>query len=85
MRGVGVEENYTQAFSLYEKAALQGHADAANNLADMYFNGEGVPQDFTLARKWFDFAASKNVAEAMFTLGIMYEQGLESKRYECSF
>ncbi|UZM99147.1 sel1 repeat family protein [Lysinibacillus sp. MHQ-1] len=42
----------------------------------MYFNGEGVPLDFTLARKWFDFAASKNVAEAMFTLGIIYEQGL---------
>lgn len=42
----------------------------------MYFNGEGVPQDFILAKQWFDYAAEKNVAEAMFTLGIIYEQGL---------
>ncbi len=71
-----MEENDSLAFSYYEKAALQGHADAANNLADMYFNGEVVPQDFILAKQWFDYAAEKNLAEAMFTLGIIYEHGL---------
>ncbi|WP_249727472.1 tetratricopeptide repeat protein, partial [Bacillus paralicheniformis] len=37
---------------------------------------EGVPQEISLAKQWFDNAAEKNVAEAMFTLGIIYEQGL---------
>lgn len=42
----------------------------------MYLNGEGVPVNYKEALKWFKEAAKQNVVEAMFTLGIMYEQGI---------
>ena len=73
---------------MYEAAAKQGHPDAANNLADMYFNGEGVPENLVLAKKWFDFAAQQGVSESMFTLGIIYEQGLgidKNEEQACSY
>lgn len=71
-----VEGEEQKAFNYYKKAAIQNHADAANNLADMYLNGEGVEVDEQLAFNWFMKAAQAGVVEAMFTLGIMYEQGL---------
>ncbi|CAM5308550.1 hypothetical protein LSPH24S_05565 [Lysinibacillus sphaericus] len=59
--GIGVEESYDRAFKLYEAAAQQGHADAANNLADMYLNGESVPENMSLAKHWFEIAAAQGV------------------------
>jgi len=41
----------------------------------MYYNGKGVPQDWSKAREWYEKAAEKGNAEAMFNLGVMYEHG----------
>lgn len=71
-----VPKNDEYAFRLYMCAAEQGHADAMNNVADMYLNGEAVTKDYEQARYWFEQAAERYVPEAMFTLGMMYEQGL---------
>lgn len=79
-----MEGDEERAFYYYEKAALQHHADAANNLADMYLNGEGVATNEQLAFHWFMKAAEAGVVEAMFTLGIMYEQGLGQEVNEVS-
>ena len=38
--------------------ALQGHATAQFNLAVMYYNGEGVPQDLVLAHMWINIAGT---------------------------
>lgn len=41
----------------------------------MYANGQGVPQDYTEAVKWFRLAAEQGDTFAQFILGLMYEQG----------
>ena len=41
----------------------------------MYYNGEGVPQDYGEAVKWFRLAAEQGNAQAQFNLGLMYSIG----------
>lgn len=85
-------EQLEQVLNYYTQGAQLGHADAMNNLADMYLNGEGTTVDYTQAFHWFERAASLGVVEAMFTLGLIHEQGLgvpvdeteAYKWYECS-
>jgi len=43
----------------YRKAAEQGHADAQNNLGVLYMNGQGVPQNRSLAIAWYRQAAAQ--------------------------
>ena len=38
----------------------------------MYRNGEGVPQDYAQAVKWYRKAAEQGYANAQFNLGLMY-------------
>ena len=45
------------------------------NLGVMYHYGEGVAQDFTKAREWFELAAAQGYAEGQFNLGAMYQEG----------
>ena len=44
-------------------------------LGHMYENGEGVPQDYPQALRWYRAAADQNNAGAQFNLGVMYQQG----------
>jgi TPR repeat protein len=41
----------------------------------MYYNGEGVPQDYEEAIKWYRKAADQGDASAQFNLGVSYEYG----------
>ena len=41
----------------------------------MYHNGQGVPQDYEEAAKWYRLAAEQGNARAQFNLGVMYENG----------
>ena len=50
------------AVKWYTLAAEQGDADAQINLAGMYFNGRGVPQDYKTAVKWHTLAAKQGNA-----------------------
>ena len=57
-----------------------GCCEAQNHLGEMYLNGDGVSQDYTQARKWFEEAADDdlwhNDAQAQYNLGIIYRDGL---------
>jgi TPR repeat protein len=46
-----------------------------NNLGVLFANGQGVPQDYTKARAWFEKAAAKDFAPAMFKLGVIFDYG----------
>jgi TPR repeat protein len=48
-----------EAFKKWRPLAEQGDAVAQNNLGIMYFNGEGVPQDYILAHMWLNLAAAQ--------------------------
>ena len=41
----------------------------------MYSRGEGVPQDYAEAVRWYRLAAEQGDAEAQFNLGVMYTDG----------
>ena len=73
--GRGVAQDYAQARAWYEKAAVQGNADAQYNLGVLYNKGRGVAQDYAQARTWYEKAAVQGHAKAQFNLGALYENG----------
>ncbi len=63
-RGVGVENNDSEALKWYRKAAEQGYAKAQYNLGMMYYFGKGVPQDKVTGYQWVILAADRDEKEA---------------------
>lgn len=61
--------------ALIRKEAVEGDATAQNNLGVRYFEGDGVPQDYQEAVKWFQKAAEKEYPMGQFHLAICYENG----------
>ena len=55
--------------------ADQGDADAQFGLGAAYAKGEGVPQDYAEADKWFRLAADQGYAFAQTSLGFAYYAG----------
>jgi TPR repeat protein len=52
------------AVKWYRVAAEQGNASAQYNLARMYANGLGVPQDYATAHMWFNISSAKGHEKA---------------------
>ena len=69
---MGTENDYLNSCLL---KAEQGHSDAQYNLGYMYYNGEGVVQDYKEAVKWYRKAAEQGDADAQYNLGGMYKNG----------
>lgn len=55
--------------------ADQGDDDATYNLGLRYHTGDGVEQDFTKAKQYYERAAEHDHPNALCNLGIMYSQG----------
>ena len=55
--GLGVAQDYKQAFSLYHKAALRNNTDAIVAVAAMYQKGLGVKHNVRIATEWYARAA----------------------------
>lgn len=78
--GIGTEVNYDKAFEwLWRRCGvflLHRNAPAAYTLAEMYFYGRGVKQDYSEARHLYSFAYGngRNV-NAAYRLGEIYEYG----------
>jgi TPR repeat protein len=51
--------DHREAYRLFKPLAQQGIPEAQYNLALMYYNGRGAPQDYILAHMWFNLAASR--------------------------
>lgn len=64
-------QNYSDAVIWYRKAAEQGHTFAQSNLAVLYFNGQGVKQDFSEAEKLWRMAAAKGDKDALHNLNVL--------------
>ena len=60
---------------LLKTRAAQGEAEAQSALGFKYVTGEGVPQDYTAALKWYRRAAAQGIAIAQSSLGFMYYAG----------
>ncbi|MEE8152836.1 MAG: tetratricopeptide repeat protein [candidate division NC10 bacterium] len=57
------------------RSTSQGQADAQFRLGFMYYDGQGVPQNYAEAVNWYRMAASQGQADAQLGLGIMYHNG----------
>jgi len=57
------------------KAAEKGLAYSQYVLGGIYYNGEGVPQDYAEAVKWFRKDAKQGEVYAQYNLGWMYGTG----------
>jgi TPR repeat protein len=55
--------------------AERGNAKAQIILGRMYFDGQGVPQDYSVAMSWWRKAAEQGNAEGQARLGILYRWG----------
>ena len=77
LKGVSAYKSgdYAAAFKEFAALAEQGDVDAQYNLAVMYHNGQGVPQDDKQAVKWNTKAAEQGKAKAKYNLALMYKIG----------
>jgi TPR repeat protein len=57
------------------KRAQEGSVTAQNGLGLLYKVGQGVPQSYGQAKKWFEVAAKQGHAEAQVNLGTLYLRG----------
>ena len=84
--GIGVAQNYNEAFKWFQKAADNGIADACAYLGKMYYEGTGVTQNYNEAFKWYQKAADNGVTGVYTWLGGMYYNGQGvAQNYEEAF
>ena len=60
-----VRADYAVAAQTYRLLAVQGDATAQFMLGSMYYNGQGVPQDYVRAHMWFNLSAAQGNEKAM--------------------
>ena len=68
-------DNEGETLSWYEKAAVQGIAEAQVHLGTLYRTGDGVEKSHEKAKEWYEKAADQGNAEAYFNLGLLHENG----------
>jgi len=70
-----VGEDFASALRLLEPAAELGGGKAQFFLGLMHYTGQGVPQSYREAKKWYIIAAEQGYASAQSALGTMYYKG----------
>ena len=75
LRGLGVAQNYDDAFVWFRMAAEHGNSRAQYYLGSMYALGQGVDQDYAVAMLWWHKAAEQGHAVAQLSLGLKYWLG----------
>jgi uncharacterized caspase-like protein len=74
-RAAYAKGDYAGARDLYLKADHGGFILAANNIGNLYEDGQGVPKDWAQALKWYKKGADAGEPVATFALGWLYETG----------
>jgi len=64
-----------EAIPWLKEAASGGMVDAQHLLGYCYFHGEGINEDFQLAKLWYRKAAAQGNASSMYNLGLMHLHG----------
>ncbi len=68
-------KDFASALRLLEPAAELGGTKAQFFLGLMHYTGEGIPQSYREAKKWYIIAANQGYASAQSALGTMYYKG----------
>lgn len=69
------EGKYDQAFQEFLPLAQAGDLTMQNQVAAMYYTGQGTPQDMEKAAEWFRKAATGGSPEGQYCLGKLYYYG----------
>jgi TPR repeat protein len=69
------QQSDTNSIENIKTNAERGDATAQYKIGAIYYRGQGVPQDFTEAVKWFRKAAEQKFAAAQYDLGVCYRDG----------
>ncbi len=67
--------DFVRAFQEFLPLATAGDVTVQNQIAAMYYTGQGVPQDFAKAAEWFRKAGEGGSPEAQYCLGKLYYHG----------
>ena len=78
--GQGVEQNYIHAVTWTEKAAKQGNAMAACNLAWYYTNDIVLEKDLSEAAIWFHKSGQKDHKQAQSRLVTIHKDGIGTNK-----
>lgn len=77
--------DYVKAYPYYLKAANLGNASAMDNISTLFFNGQGVSQNYAKGREWLEKAANNGNEYSRYWLGryVFYGKfGYPKNRYE---
>lgn len=66
----------TKDINFLQDAALRGDHEAQAVLGDIYARGESRPQDWVMAKRWYEEAANGGNTYAQYMLGLIYQLGL---------
>lgn len=75
-RGLGVKQDWTRSFDLYQKAAILGNPYGQANLANALFFGIGTDRNLAEALRWALKGAEGDVPMALNQLGWQYRTGM---------
>ena len=79
--GDGIEIDYAKAKKWYEKSLeIAGDPWGAYALGRLYYNGNGVKQDYETAMYYFDLAEKTDLTIASLMLGRMYRYGFGTEK-----
>jgi len=67
--------DFAKAFEEFMPLATAGDVTLQNQIAAMYYTGQGVPQDLGKAAEWFKKAAMAGSADGQYCLGKLYYSG----------
>jgi TPR repeat protein len=69
------EDTKKKVFAVFQTGADHGHTISMGFLGLFYSEGFGVAQDYAKSREWYEKAAAKDNANAMYELGQIYSEG----------
>jgi serine/threonine-protein kinase len=72
---IQMEDNPSESVKWFRKAADAGDSAGMLNLGALYYLGNGVIEDYSIAAYWYRKAADAGNVDAMYNLGRMYENG----------
>lgn len=78
--GYGTEQNYTEAFRWFQKAAISGNHYAQYSLGGLYHYGNGTEQDYEKAFEWYKKSADKHNAYACYEAAKMLRDGIGTEQ-----
>ena len=78
--GYGTEQNYSEAFQWFQKAALAENDYAQYSLGSLYFYGNGTQQDYSKAFSWYKKSADSDNIFACYSTAKMLDDGIGTEK-----